>query len=126
MALLSSLYTDRWRPASGFAAALRRSQPQVAPCRDDGGLARKRRQDPDQQRGILPPVSPGARGYGCPPPADGSYGSYGFLAGRRAPLVSRTIRTRQPDRLAAEHPRLPGVCPRNIGDPRLIAGKARG
>jgi len=46
-------------PASGFAASLHWPQPQIAPRPDDGGLARKCRQDRDQQRGILSPVSPG-------------------------------------------------------------------
>ena len=59
-----------WRPA--FAAPddcighSHKSQPR----RDAGGLARTCREDPHQQRGVLPAVSPGARGHGGAPPAD--------------------------------------------------------
>ena len=55
------LYTlDGWRAAFPRADRLRRAQPQVAPRRDDGGMAEDRGQDPDQQRGILSSLSPGA------------------------------------------------------------------
>jgi len=49
----------------------------------------------------------------------------GLPASRRPPLVHSPLRTRQPDRLAAKHPRLPGVCTRRTGDPRLLAGKGK-
>ena len=60
MALLPPLFAGRRRPAFCFADRLRRAQPQVGHRRGDGGLAKKRCQDPDQQRGILSSVSPGA------------------------------------------------------------------
>jgi N-terminal domain of (some) glycogen debranching enzymes len=49
-----------------------------------------------------------------------------FLCQRRTSLVRRPIRTRQPDRLTAEHPHLSGVRVRSIGDSRLLAGEGRG
>ena len=40
---------DRRRSAFSFADRLHRPEPQIAPCRDHGGLAAERAQDPDQQ-----------------------------------------------------------------------------
>ena len=121
------LYALARRRQTFFVAnRLHRPQPQVAARRDDGGLAEKRGQNPDQQRGILSPVSPGARGHGRPSPADRGHRSHGLSARRRAPLVHRTVWPRQPDRLAAKHPDLSRVCAWRIGDSRLSSGEGRG
>ena len=47
-------------------------------------------------------------------PIDG-HRPHGVPARRRAALVHGAVRPRQPDRFVAEHPDLPGVCPRRAG-----------
>src|SRR5436305_991944 len=46
-----------------------------------------------------------------------------FLPAAGLPWFFSPIRTRQPDRLTAEHPCLSGVCARSIGDPRRPSGE---
>ena len=86
-------------------------------------LAADGAEDPHQQRGILPLLSPGDRGHGGAAPADRGHRPHGVRARRRPALVHGAVRPRQPDRLVAEHPDLSGVRPRRAGRAGPLAGE---
>jgi hypothetical protein len=94
LARLLALYARGARATASRAARSCRGKPQVPPFPDDGGIAQDRGQDRDEQRGILPSLSPSAGGHGCAAFADQRHGPYGVPACRRTPQRSTATRTR--------------------------------
>ena len=94
VARLFALLAGRRRAALSRAARLRRGRSQVPLFPDDDGMAEDSGQDRDKQRGILPSLSPSARGHGRAASADQGHGPYYLPACRGTAVVRRSIRPR--------------------------------
>src|SRR5262245_35692772 len=94
LARLLALHGRGSRTAARRAALLRRGNSQVPAFPDDDGMAEDGGQDRDEQRGILPSLSPSTRGHGRAAAADQGHGPYYFPACRGTAVVRRSIRPR--------------------------------
>src|SRR6516165_12800827 len=121
LARLLAVCARRWRAALPRTAQLCREELQLPSFRDHGGMVEDGGQDRDQQRGILPSLSPSPGGHVRATLAYQGYESHGLYTGCWIAVVRRSVWPRQPARFAAEYADLSGIRTRGIGAFRRAA-----